>query len=106
MKVLLDPGDVAPRAVLPADPAVDARGFEPECAVQARAGVVRKCHPGEGAVETVVPQAFEERLVQRAAGAGAAAAAFEGEARLARPPVGGALGEAVGVGEAGDAAVD
>ena len=70
----LEPADVAPGALLPADLAVEADLLEAEALVQADARLVRQGDPGAGHAEAALAQALEERFVEGAADAAAAGA--------------------------------
>jgi hypothetical protein len=62
----LDPSDVVPSAVLPADTPVGFDGLEPHGAVQAGARVVRQRHARDGGAETAFGQTIKQCTVKRA----------------------------------------
>src|ERR671932_2467234 len=67
----LQPSDVVPHAVLPADAPVDPHGLEAERPVQALAGGVGQRHPGEQHPVAAGLEPVEQRLVERPARAAA-----------------------------------
>jgi hypothetical protein len=84
----LEPPDVVPGPQLPAEPLLDSR--EPEAAglVEGDARRIRQGDPRKRLPVALAGQHVEQRTVERAPEAGAAAAVLHIDARLHRPPVG------------------
>src|SRR5438128_994991 len=70
----LDPGDIVPRAVFPADAPVSSDRLESQGAVQTDARVIGQRYPREGHPEAAGGKPIQQRGVESAAGASTASA--------------------------------